>query len=342
MAQESEHLAGPPEFNDASSEDQPGMPPPAGAPEATGPTRDEPTAAVTQRQPGPSSAPPRRKADPAAMAGEARQPSRSSLLSSALMMVVGAGIGVGTFFLGRAYAPPRPPGETAGPPAADAVKPDDFKKVADRVDHMAADVDQAKKQIADRPDYSNQVKVLNDRINELQQTVAQLTPQFDSINQKLGTLGKVEDANSSGQVDALSKRVDDLSHAIDSLNVHRAPNPRAGAPAAPAAGDAGNVQVLSMDQAVELFNAKKYAEARDAFTKLQTASPNDARVWYYSALATGWGTGKWADDADRLAKVGLEKEKAGQPASDQVDAAFAGLAAGSKDWLAAYRKRIGH
>ena len=86
---------------------------------------------------------------------------------------------------------------------------------------------------------------------------------------------------------------------------------------------------------------RKYPEARDAFVKLQAASPNDARVWYLAAIANGFATGVWVGETEKMVNTGLDKEKAGQPSSGRVDSTVAFLTpATGKSWLADYRKRI--
>ena len=351
MAQESEHPADDsPQFNDAPIDAQVGTPLPVEAREPAGYDDDQPPPAQAQVRPKPAEPahdkPAQDKERPAAKVnpGENSQPSRPAIISGAVMMVVGSAITIGTFLLARAYAPPKPPGEVSGDATKDMVKKEDFKKLSDRVDHMATDVDQAKKQIADRPDYSNQIKMDNDRINQLSQTVTQMPAQFDSINQRLGTLSKMEDSNSSSRVDGIDKRVEDLSKSIDSIRAGMNTSPRR-------SGNAGggssrvedvNIEGLAMEQAAELFNAKKYTEAKDAFMKLQAVFPDDARVWYYSALANGFATGKWLGETEQMVNTGLGKEKAGQPSSDKIDAIFAKLTPSTgRDWLASYRKRIG-
>ena len=328
-----------PDFEPSPGEDQPATPLPTResvVPVAQRPT--DPAKPLVAAKP-PAAARPAPPAHPTpARAGA------TSLISNALMMLLGAGLAAGGYGLARVYAPPGPAGEKSSTPPPDMVKADDFKKLTDRVDHMATDVDQAKKQIADRPDFGPQIKMQNDRINEVTQSVTQIPPQLDSINQKLTTYSKVEASSSPASLDALDKRVAETSHALDALRADVAAIQRSGRGSGGGGGGRGgegNVDGLAMDQAVELFNAKKYTDARNAFQRLQTAMPNDARVWYYSALSTGFSTGQWLNETERMAITGLEKEKAGQPDSSLVDATFANLTPSTgKDWLAGYRKRI--
>ena len=348
MAQESEHPTDDsPQFNDSPIDAQAGTAQPAGPSASNHPDHDDPPPPQAEAKPKTATPAHDQPHDsPKVSPGEKTQPSRPAIISGAVMMVVGSAITIGTFLLARAYAPPKPPGEVSSDATKDMVKQEDFKKLSDRVDHMAMDVDQAKKQIADRPDYSNQIKMDNDRINELSQTVTQMPAQFDSINQRLGTLSKMEDANSSSRVDGIDKRVEDLSKSIEAIRAGMNSSPRRSGNAGASAGSSRvedvNIEGLAMEQAVELFNAKKYTEAKDAFMKLQAVFPNDARVWYYSALANGFSTGKWLGETERMVETGLDKEKAGQPSTAKVDAIFANLTPSTgRDWLAGYRKRIG-
>ncbi len=269
----------------------------------------------------------------------ARQ-STSSLLSSAILMIVGAAIAGGTFYLARVFAPPKPPGEVAEKPPADMVKTEDFKKLSDHVDQMSNDLKTAQKQISDRPDYDPDIRTLRDRMTELDRKLAGMPAMFDSINQKLATMSKVEDSSSSTQVDAINRRVTDLSNMVDLLRN----SPNSGRVPANTAGSnttdpRANGTALAI--AIDLYKNKQWNEAKDAFDKLQLAAPNDATVWYLSALVNGFSTNQWQGETERLVNVGLEKEKTGQTTSTAVDRQTDFLTGPTgKDWLAAYRKRI--
>ena len=95
-----------------------------------------------------------------------------------------------------------------------------------------------------------------------------------------------------------------------------------------------------MTAAADLFKANKFAEALAAFQQLPA---DDARVLYYTALATGFSTNKWeaTGDAATLAAKAQQAEKAGTPAKADIDAAFAGLKeTQGKKWLDFYRGSI--
>ena len=74
-----------------------------------------------------------------------------------------------------------------------------------------------------------------------------------------------------------------------------------------------------MTDAIALYQGPQvYKEASAAFAKLAQAKPNDARVLYFAALASGFSTNNWnSGDAASLAKKGVEREKAGTPEPDQ-------------------------
>jgi TolA-binding protein len=95
------------------------------------------------------------------------------------------------------------------------------------------------------------------------------------------------------------------------------------------------------EQGIALFDQQKYKDASEIFSKLEQTNPDDARVWYYAALAHGFATDQWtADGAGRLVEKGIEREKAGTPPPPVIDDAFKNLtSATGKDWLASYRNR---
>ena len=91
---------------------------------------------------------------------------------------------------------------------------------------------------------------------------------------------------------------------------------------------------------VEFFQNKHYDEASEFFNSLAKAQPDDARVWYYAALARGLSTRDWKGETEQLVSKGVELEKAGKPDKEKINAAFTDLTTETgKDWLAFYRRK---
>ena len=95
----------------------------------------------------------------------------------------------------------------------------------------------------------------------------------------------------------------------------------------------------SLQPGVDLFNQKKYNQAADFFLGLTRKNPDDARNWYYAALAKGLATRDWKGEVEKLVAEGAQREKAGTPERSEIDAAFSDLTSETgKDWLAFYRR----
>ena len=104
--------------------------------------------------------------------------------------------------------------------------------------------------------------------------------------------------------------------------------------------DGAEAKNVTLDLGAELFQQGKYAQARDVFRRLQRARPHDARVWYFSALANGLVTHAWDSKTARLFEKGIERERAGDPAAERIDAAFADLKPPeARQWLDYYRRQ---
>lgn len=311
--------------------DQPGMAPPAGAPGPAPPPRRPDHGRHDPPQAGPK--PPPRTTDAQGMSSGGR------LVANMMLIALGAGLMAGGFALGRAYAPPRPPGEVSNQMPPDAVAKEDMKKTTDQVEKLRTDLDGLGKRVDARPDYGPDVKMIRDDLTALKGTVTDYPARLDSLTQKVDTVSRTQMAQSGGGADPrgdVDKRLADLSAVVDNLRSELNSRPSAANPPRDV-----NAEGQAMEQAVGLFRAKKFNEARDAFRKLQATYPDDARVTYYAALSNGWATGDWQNETVRLVNTAMEQEKSGRPGAAQVDAAFANLTkAEGKEWLDGYRQRI--
>ncbi len=97
---------------------------------------------------------------------------------------------------------------------------------------------------------------------------------------------------------------------------------------------------LGRDLGAVLFHQGKYPAAREVFLTVVQNYPNDARLWYFAALANGLTSGDWAGETERMVRRGLECEQGGKPKRSDIDAQFSTLTREQgKDWLEEWRKR---
>ncbi len=211
--------------------------------------------------------------------------------------------------------------------AAETVSRQDLDALSQRLDELQTRLDALPK-----PEPPPDLGPLETKVNAL----AKVSDELDALSKTVKTLDdRIADNETSvgrvrSDVGALRAEVDLLKGDVAAMKS------AAAARAVPAAGLGS-----SLARGGGRYKQRKYAEARDVFQSLQKSHPNDARVWYYSALATGFATGQWTGEANRLAQKGVELERAGTPGAAAIDAAFADLVtANGKDWLAAYRARV--
>ncbi len=108
-----------------------------------------------------------------------------------------------------------------------------------------------------------------------------------------------------------------------------------------ASGAAGPAEAAmrAVARGAALFKEGRYAEARDVFLEQIKATPDDARLWYYAALATGSATRDWKGETERLVKRGMERERAGTPGRVEIDALLNEIPdAQAVQWLRAWRR----
>ena len=277
---------------------------------------------------------------------------RSPVSVLAGLVVILAMLG-GIGYLGYdAYAKAPAATDTPGETTVEPSKPDPAVLPEATSAVMAADVDELKatiKALSARLDSveaksSPDPKALEEKVDTLakaDEVTAELPARIAALEAKVAAMSKPDPAD-DGKADAVAKRVDDLAASLDALKADVATLAKAPAMPADAAKPVEDVNVAdqAMSQAADLFKQRNYAESLALFTKLQADYPEDARVWYFSALANGLSTREWRGETERLVTKGVEKEKAGSPESSKIDAVFSGLTATTgKDWLAAFRSR---
>ena len=127
----------------------------------------------------------------------------------------------------------------------------------------------------------------------------------------------------------------------DELRRGHAPAPAVGGFAGPGGySDADPADNATLKLAIGLFHEGHFSQSYEVLRRLQRERPNDARVWYFSALANGLASGKWDDKTKRLVEQGIERERAGTPGRAEIDEALAGLTpATGREWLAGQRRQ---
>lgn len=191
----------------------------------------------------------------------------------------------------------------------------------------------------------HELKALTDQNKYLAKTLASLQEKVDKLPrpEPAPDLAPIQKqlADLTAKLGAFDQRIqavaDGLAGAQAELTTLKA-EPVKGTEPATAAASSGDT---ALAEAAAQFQQTRYAEALASFRKLQAAAPDDARVWYFSALANGLVRRQWtAPETLQWVKKGVECEKAGNPERARIDEAFAGLSAATgKDWLAGYRKQ---
>ena len=170
---------------------------------------------------------------------------------------------------------------------------------------------------------------LRTRIDDLVKESQKLSPlpaTFESLRKHVDALDKGLNALHT-EVAAVPKELDASLNALKGAMVPRS---------AP-------VQVSGTDivrgLGAALFRDGKYPAAHEIFLILVQNDPNDARHWYFAALANGLTSGNWAGDTEAMVRKGLACEQRGMPKRSDIDAQFSTLTKEvGKDWLEEWRR----
>jgi hypothetical protein len=163
--------------------------------------------------------------------------------------------------------------------------------------------------------------VVLDEVVEANRRLSPLPATFESLRQRVDALDKGLNALRS-EVAAVPKQIDASLNALKDAMVSRS------------APDQVSPADVARDLCALLFRDAKYAAAREFFLTLVQYHPNDARLWYYAALANGLTSGDWTGESERMVRRGLACEQEGRPKRSDIDAQFSTLTREQgKDWL---------
>ncbi len=172
---------------------------------------------------------------------------------------------------------------------------------------------------------------LKTRIDDLVEKSQRLSPlpaTFESLRHRVDALDKGLNALRT-EVAAVPKQLDASLNALKDAVVSRS------------APDQVSPADIARDLGAVLFREGKYPAAREVFLTLVQNYPNDARLWYFAALANGLTSGDWTGESERMVRQGLACEQRGRPKGSDIDAQFSTLTKEQgKDWLEEWRKRM--
>lgn len=300
---------------------------------------------------GACSAAPVESGRPAATPAPKRGFAVSSILASAVIALVFGSVGAWVFLTYLAPAvtaeSPNAAREHAGstPPPVVPIGPsaEDFKQLTKEIDDLSMRLDRLQERVsaAAHPEPPQDLSSLQQTIASLEkdnESYASLPGRLSALSDRIATLEEAvaafqNDRNSAGAQARNAPGTTRLPRAaLSGREAEVAERPQ---PASNNENDAGP----DLAQAAELLRSGKFTEARDLCAMLEESHADDARVWYYGALANGLATGRWDRETERLANKGVERERVGSPSKAKIDSALTSLMPISgRDWIASIRR----
>jgi len=276
----------------------------------------------------------------------------STVMLSAVLSLLLGGVGAWGY---QKYVAPRLAGQGAEPARDSAQQAKQSgSEFSARVDGLAEKFDQLQSKVdaIPKPSPPPDIEPLRSKLS----SVDELSKKVDALGERLDFLPKKIDKDSKEIAD-LTAKIEEAQKTMASLRSELTASrgssanrgnetasrvtmkPTEAGATAPGHEDDVAIEAL-LTPGVEQFEKKQYKEASESFNHLAQLKPEDARVWYYAALARGFATGDWKGESERLVMRGVDREKAGAPPKPEIDAAFRGLTHETgKDWLSFYRRR---
>ena len=217
---------------------------------------------------------------------------------------------------------------------------DRIKNLTDQYKQLQARLDAVPKAtpVPDLAPIEAKVAQVGELSQQIEAKVGQLSQQIEAIGKKLDPL-PAQLVESKKKVTELDAKLDELRNELSAAH-SRAPADRNRDGSAVSSEKVESSIDRALEPGVSQFRRARYREAYDVFQKLEQSHPDDARVWYYAALAYGLSSNDWGKTTQSMVEQGVSREKSGQPQKSVIDSAFTGLTKETgKDWLDFYRRR---
>jgi K+-transporting ATPase ATPase C chain len=204
---------------------------------------------------------------------------------------------------------------------------------ATSTERLAAEVKDLQARVAKFAEAPGDPAQTTKRLTELDGHVSAVGREVRSVRSDVK--GLQEAAKAGEGTSSLEAQVKALRAEVESLR-------EAAKKAAATGGDPkGPTSGPDLEPIARMLREKQFAAAAGASKTLARAFPDDARVWYFAALANGLTTKDWRGETEDLVSKGVARERAGTPPAAEIDSAFAGLTReNGRDWLGYYRRRV--
>jgi K+-transporting ATPase ATPase C chain len=246
-----------------------------------------------------------------------------------------------------AKPPPGGPAVKESSAAREASVPelsDEVKEIRSRVGDLSGRIERLHKQLDAIAEGDKACEKTREGVKDLEQRVSKLSDQSRAVPRLVaqvdGLLARLDEAE--GSVRRLRDDVRGRSSAVKALGdrVSRASETHVGTAGAADGGTVRSNSAVDLRPGLDPFRRGQYAEAANAFRAAAREHPEDARLWYYAALANGLATNQWGSETEQLVTKGVDRERAGTPSAAEIDSAFADLTKTTgRDWLSYYRRR---
>lgn len=287
-----------------------------------------------------------------------------TVLLSGLLGLVAGGAGAWAY---HAFLHDRAPDRTDETAAVAPKEAAMDVELASRVNDLADRVDQVETRVASikEPEPPVDLKPLQQRVARLEG----ISDRVDTLSGTVDPLAAKADENAQ-RLAELTKQVDNVDSELTTLQDQVLTNEKAltasTRPASvrtesrpsttqPGQGEDDNSTSASssssssdsaaapatLERGITLFKQKQYEGARDVLEDAIASGSDDARAYYFAALANGFATRQWRGETEKLVEQGMAREQAGTPDRDVIDASLADLTKNmGSEWIAAYRRRI--
>lgn len=269
----------------------------------------------------------------------ARSGSRSSLVLTLGLIILAGMLSAASYLLGQ-WIGSKPPLATGS--VSDKQILEDVSKLGSQVAALASSLDRLEKKVDNlpKPVLPIDLNPIHVELDELGRSMAKLAP-LPERTQRMDEGVQHLELGMNKSAEELVSLKDMMKQLLTGLASFKAEFKQAIAALSKLIQTTpASTGMSAIELGAKFFiDDSKHREAAEVFRLLVSGNPQDARVYYFAALANGVTTNNWGGETVRYVATGVELEKAGKPERAEIDAAFVGIPIQFTNWLNSYRQR---